>query len=120
MGKAVFTAILACACIVSCVTQTKKRTEDASWKSAVSDPVAKTLARPGKAQYDWQEMERAMFVQLDPATIQEGEYDNGTTKMEDIRFEADKNQTQAADDPDGDYWAPHEADTPLQWRCREG
>ena len=114
MGKAVFTAILACACIVSCVTQTKKRTEDASWKSAVSDPVAKTLARPGKAQYDWQEMERAMFVQLDPATIQEGEYDNGTTKMEDIRFEADKNQTQAADDPDGDYWAPHEADTPLQ------
>jgi alpha-L-fucosidase len=37
------------------------------------------------------------------------------------QFEADKNQTQAADDPDGDYWAPHEADTPLHdkfWHFR--
>lgn len=87
MKKTVFTAILVCACIVSGEAQTKKRTEDASWKSAVNDPVAKNLARPSKVQYDWQEMERAMFIQLDPATIQEGEYDTGTTKMEDIRFE---------------------------------
>ena len=87
MKKNVFTAILACACIVSGVAQTTKRTEDASWDIAVNDPAAKYLARPTKVQYDWQEMERAMFVQIDPATIQEGEYDNGTTKMQDIRFE---------------------------------
>ena len=87
MKKTIFTAVLACACIVSGVAQTKKRTQDASWESAVNDPAAKYLACPTKVQYDWQEMERAMFIQLDPATIQEGEYDNGTTKMEDIRFE---------------------------------
>lgn len=28
-----------------------------------------------------------MFIQLDPVTIQGGEYDNGTTKLEDIKFE---------------------------------
>ena len=87
MKKNVFTAILACACIVSGVAQTTKRTEDASWDIAVNDPAAKYLARPTKVQYDWQEMERAMFIQLDPATIQQGEYDNGTTKLEEIRFE---------------------------------
>ena len=70
MKKNVFTAILACACIVSGVAQTTKRTEDASWDIAVNDPAAKYLARPTKVQYDWQEMERAMFVQIDPATIQ--------------------------------------------------
>jgi alpha-L-fucosidase len=56
------------------------------WESAVADPAAASLARPSKVQYDWQEQERAMFIQLDPATIQEGEYDNGTTPMKDIQF----------------------------------
>lgn len=61
--------------------------EFSDWDKAVNDPAAAQLARPTKAQYEWQEMERAMFIQLDPATIQGGEYDNGSTKMEDIRFE---------------------------------
>lgn len=37
------------------------------------------------------------------------------------QFEADANQTQDADNPDGDYWAPHEADVPLHnhfWHMR--
>jgi alpha-L-fucosidase len=64
------------------VIQSKK-----AWDNAVADPAAAHLPRPTKVQYNWQEMERAMFVQLDPATLQQGEYDNGTTKLEDIRFE---------------------------------
>jgi alpha-L-fucosidase len=59
----------------------------AEWGAAVADPAAAGLARPSKVQYNWQEQERAMFIQLDPATIQQGEYDNGTTPMKDIRFE---------------------------------
>jgi len=58
----------------------------AEWTAAIADPAAAGLARPCKVQYRWQEQERAMFVQLDPATIQQGEYDNGTTPMKDIRF----------------------------------
>ncbi|MEG1663755.1 MAG: alpha-L-fucosidase [Mucinivorans sp.] len=58
-----------------------------SWVEAANDPAASRLARPSPTQYRWQEMERAMFIQLDPATIQGGEYDNGTTKMEDIKFD---------------------------------
>ncbi len=80
-------SILAFVSFLSCVAQEKKHDTEGLWKNAVIDPVAANLARPTKVQYDWQEMERAMFVQLDPATIQEGEYDNGTTKMQDIRFE---------------------------------
>lgn len=79
--------MLTCACIFSGEGQTKKEKTAAQWKSAVNDPTAAHLARPTKVQYNWQEMERAMFIQLDPATIQQGEYDNGTTKMEDIKFE---------------------------------
>lgn len=87
MRRTALTSLFVCACIVAGMAQTKNRTADKRWVSAVNDPVAAHLACPTKAQYDWQEMERAMFVQLDPATIQEKEYDNGTTKMEDIRFE---------------------------------
>lgn len=57
------------------------------WEKAIKEIEASNLARPTKVQYDWQEMELAMFIQLDPATIQEGEYDAGTTKMEDIKFD---------------------------------
>lgn len=57
------------------------------WERAINDPAAKCLARPSEVQYNWQEMERAMFIQLDPATIQGREYDDGTTPMEEIRFE---------------------------------
>jgi hypothetical protein len=59
----------------------------AEWAIAAADPAAAQLARPSKVQYDWQEGELAMFIQLDPATIQQGEYDNGTTPMKDIKFE---------------------------------
>lgn len=57
------------------------------WSAAVNDPAAAGLARPSMVQYDWQEQERAMFIQLDPATIQQGEYDNGSTPLKEIRFE---------------------------------
>ncbi|MEG0889405.1 MAG: family 20 glycosylhydrolase [Bacteroides sp.] len=56
------------------------------WEQAINDFKAARLARPSTNQYNWQEMERAMFIQLDPATIQRGEYDNGTTPMKDICF----------------------------------
>ena len=87
--------MLTCACIFSGEGQTKKEKTAAQWKSAVNDPTAAHLARPTKVQYNWQEMERAMFIQLDPATIQQGEYDNGTTKMEDIKFEKPEAYTTA-------------------------
>jgi len=60
---------------------------ESAWDSAVGDPAAAQLARPTKAQYEWQEQELAMFVQLDPATIQQREYDDGSTPLKDIRFE---------------------------------
>ena len=60
---------------------------DFNWEQAVADPEAAHLARPSKVQYDWQEMERAMFIQLDPATHQHREYDNGSTPMEELTFE---------------------------------
>lgn len=70
--------LLLCSCI---------ETKQAKWEKAIKEPEAAHLARPTQTQFDWQERELAMFIQLDPATIQEGEYDDGTTKMEDIRFE---------------------------------
>lgn len=87
MRKSVLTSIIVCVCMASGFTQIKKKNAAMLWGTALKDPLAAHLARPTKVQYNWQEMERAMFVQLDPATIQEGEYDNGTTKMEDIRFD---------------------------------
>ena len=59
----------------------------AAWDKAVADPAATRLARPTEVQYNWQEQELAMFVQLDPATIQQREYDDGSTPMSEIRFE---------------------------------
>ncbi|MEG2068053.1 MAG: alpha-L-fucosidase, partial [Tannerellaceae bacterium] len=61
--------------------------KDVKWENAVKEVEASHLARPTKVQYERQEMELAMFIQLDPATIQEGEYDDGSTKLEDIKFE---------------------------------
>lgn len=61
--------------------------DPAAWAAAVADPAATRLARPTQVQYDWQEQELAMFVQLDPATIQQREYDDGSTPLKDIRFE---------------------------------
>ena len=60
---------------------------DAAWEAALADPAAARLARPTLAQYEWQEQELAMFVQLDPATIQQREYDDGSTPLNQIRFE---------------------------------
>lgn len=60
---------------------------DSAWDAAVADPAAARLARPTQVQYEWQEQELAMFVQLDPATIQQREYDDGSTPLKDIRFE---------------------------------
>lgn len=87
MKKRISTIIFVCAFMVVGVAQTKKKNTASIWETAIIDSLASHLARPTQVQYDWQEMERAMFVQLDPATIQQGEYDNGTTKMEDIKFE---------------------------------
>ncbi len=70
----------------ACGTGTEKQ-KQIEWDNAVDDPAAAHLARPSKVQYDWQEMERAMFIQLDPATHQGIEYDNGTTPMEELTFE---------------------------------
>ncbi len=44
------------------------RRKQMTWDQAIADPAAAHLARPSQVQYDWQEMERAMFIQLDPAT----------------------------------------------------
>lgn len=63
------------------------RDESPGWIQAVNDSRAARLARPSAVQHAWQEHELAMFVQLDPATIQQGEYDNGSTPMKDIRFD---------------------------------
>ena len=58
-----------------------------TWDKAIADPAAAHLARPSKVQYDWQEMELQLFVQIDPATHQHSEYDNGSTPMEELTFE---------------------------------
>jgi hypothetical protein len=44
-----------------------------AWSRGIQDPRAAGLARPTAVQYAWQEQELAMFLQLDPATIQGGE-----------------------------------------------
>ncbi|MGL4228669.1 MAG: alpha-L-fucosidase [Tannerellaceae bacterium] len=69
-------------CLCSCANN-----NDANWEKAINEPVAAKLARPSQAQYDWQEQDLAMFVQLDPATHQEREYDDGSTPMSDLTFE---------------------------------
>ncbi|MCK5850923.1 MAG: alpha-L-fucosidase, partial [Kiritimatiellae bacterium] len=43
-------------------------------------------AKPNKAQYDYHELERIMFVCLDPCTWQGREYDNHTTDMKDMKL----------------------------------
>jgi alpha-L-fucosidase len=87
MKKFIQTLIVACLSITGCLSQTRYIYSDTIWENAIRDPRAAHLARPSKVQYSWQEMELGMFVQLDPATIQQVEYDKGTTKMEDIKFE---------------------------------
>ena len=62
------------------------RGDAAAWLRAIDDPRAAGLARPTAVQYGWQERELAMFVQLDPATMQGGEYDNGSTPLSEIKF----------------------------------
>ncbi len=62
------------------------RGDAAAWTRAIDDPRAAGLARPTAVQYAWQEQELAMFLQLDPATIQGGEYDNGSTPLSEIKF----------------------------------
>ena len=44
----------------------------------------RTIPRPSKGQITWHEQERLMFVCLDPCTWQGREYDNHTTKLEDM------------------------------------
>ncbi|MEG1564334.1 MAG: alpha-L-fucosidase [Bacteroides sp.] len=65
----------------------RSQTINEKWEKAINDASASHLAKPSKVQYDWQEMERAMFIQLDPATIQQREYDDGSTQLADIKFE---------------------------------
>lgn len=63
------------------------REESSGWIKVVNDPRAARLTRPSVVQHAWQEQELAMFVQLDPATVQQGECDSGSTPMKDIRFD---------------------------------
>lgn len=76
--------ILLAACLLSTLCESRA---NSAWDTAVADPAAARLARPTQAQYAWQEQELAMFVQLDPATIQQREYDDGSTPLKEIRFE---------------------------------
>lgn len=72
----------------TCLLQAASTPADpAAWTAALAEPEAVRLARPTQVQYAWQEQELAMFVQLDPATIQQREYDDGSTPLKDIRFE---------------------------------
>jgi len=80
-------AVLATLLATSLLPAATSPSSQAAWDAAVADPAAAHLARPTKAQYEWQEQELAMFVQLDPATIQQREYDDGSTPLKDIRFE---------------------------------
>ena len=73
--------------LAACLSAKDRPSTDAEWSAAVADPAGARLARPTKAQYEWQEQELAMFVQLDPATLQQREYDDGSTPLKDIRFE---------------------------------
>ncbi|MCP4339314.1 MAG: alpha-L-fucosidase, partial [Desulfobulbaceae bacterium] len=70
-----------------CFLQAAESEKVSAWDKAVSDPTAAHLARPSQIQYDWQEMELQLFVQIDPATHQGIEYDNGSTPMEELTFE---------------------------------
>ena len=45
-----------------------------------------TLPLPSKGQVTWHEQERLMFVCLDPCTWQGREYDNHSTKLEDMKL----------------------------------
>ena len=54
--------------------------------SAIVGAEESQLAKPTPVQYAWHEQERIMFVCLDPATWQGGEYDNHTTKLSDMKL----------------------------------
>lgn len=73
------------ACLACLIALSPLRADD--WQRAIDDPAAARLARPDPRQYAWQEQELAIFIQLDPATIQGREYDDGSTPMDQIRFE---------------------------------
>ncbi|PCI34705.1 MAG: hypothetical protein COB60_05800 [Flavobacteriaceae bacterium] len=79
--KQLFVCAISLALFLGCVSP------DVKYEKAVNDPAAGHLARPSKAQYNLQEMQQAMFIQLDLATIQGREYDEGSKKMEDIKFQ---------------------------------
>ena len=74
-------------CVGGVMAATTGPTDHEAWDKAVADPSAAKLARPSKIQYDWQEMERTMFIQLDPGTIQGVEYDKFTTPLSKMTFE---------------------------------
>ena len=46
----------------------------------------RAIPYPSKGQIIWHEQERLMFVCLDPCTWQGREYDNHTTKLEDMKL----------------------------------
>lgn len=53
-------------------------------EAAINDPQAAYLARPTKAQYDYQERERILFLHLSPAAWQGEEWDKEITPLEAI------------------------------------
>ena len=78
--------LAATAALAGAATSTRTST-DAEWAAAVADPAGARLARPTKAQFEWQETEMGMFLHLGPPTIQGREYDDGSTPLKSIRFE---------------------------------
>jgi len=51
---------------------------------AINESKAAHLARPTKAQYDYHERERIMFIHLSPATWQGEEWDKEITPLQNI------------------------------------
>jgi len=84
MKKMIGVVMLACAVIAN--TMAGAMEEAKAYKKAINDPAAVHLARPSASQYAWQELERIMFVCLDPATWQGREYDNHTTDLKDMKL----------------------------------
>jgi alpha-L-fucosidase len=68
-------------CFTAFISHHKQKAE---MDEAINDPKAAHLARPTKAQYEYHERERIMFVHLTPAAWQGEEWDKETTPLQKI------------------------------------
>jgi alpha-L-fucosidase len=76
-----FFAIVLMLCFAGCVSQKNQKLK---MDDAINDSKAAHLARPTKAQYDYHERERMMFIHLSPATWQGEEWDKEITPLQEI------------------------------------